>query len=83
LSPLSRFPSIEPVEQILDVTAVEVAGIGDVEFSARKWRGVLEPLSDPTYFARVRVDPDAGTIAWPAGLIWLRSRCTRRGAAPS
>jgi hypothetical protein len=27
--------------------------------------GVLEPLTDPLYFARVHVDPKAGTIAWP------------------
>jgi hypothetical protein len=68
------------VEQLLDVTAVEVVGefrlrltfedgtVGDVDFASREWRGVLEPLSDPTYFARVRVDPEAGTIAWPNGV---------------
>ncbi len=30
--------------------------------------GVFEPLQDPAYFARVRVDEDAGTIAWPNGV---------------
>jgi hypothetical protein len=80
LSLLSRFPSIDPVEQLVDVAAVEVVGkfrlrltfedgtVGDVDFSAREWRGVLEPLSDPAYFARVYVDPEAGTIAWPNGV---------------
>ena len=80
MSLLNRFPSIRPVEQLLDVTAVEVVSdfrlrltfedgtVGDVDFSTREWRGVLEPLSDPTYFARVRVDPEAGTIAWPNGV---------------
>jgi hypothetical protein len=80
LSLLSRFPSIEPVEQLVDVTAVEVVGdfrlrltfedgtVGSVDFTTREWRGVLEPLSDATYFARVRVDPEAGTIAWPNGV---------------
>ena len=80
MSLLNRFPSIEPVEQLVDVTAVEVVGdfrlrltfedgtVGDVDFSAREWRGVLESLSDPAYFARVSVDPDAGTIAWPNGV---------------
>jgi hypothetical protein len=29
---------------------------------------VFEPLSDPGVFARVHVDPDGGTIAWPGGL---------------
>lgn len=64
----------------MDITAVEVLGkqrlrltfedgtVGDVDFSAREWRGVLEPLRDPEYFAQVRVDPEAGTIAWPNGV---------------
>jgi hypothetical protein len=64
----------------VDVTAVEVVGdyrlrltfedgtIGDVDFTDREWRGVFEPLRDPSYFARVEVDPEAGTITWPEGL---------------
>lgn len=68
------------MEQLLDVTAVEVVGefrvrlafedgmVGDVDFAGRDWRGVFEPLGDPAYFARVRVDPGAGTIAWPNGV---------------
>lgn len=68
------------VEQLVDVVGVEVVGehrlrltfedgtVGDVDLSARDWRGVLQPLADPAYFARVRVDPEAGTIAWPNGV---------------
>ncbi len=41
--------------------------VGDVDFSAEKWRGVLEPLADPEYFARAKVDHNAGTVAWPNG----------------
>jgi hypothetical protein len=41
---------------------------GDADFSAQQWTGVLEPLSDPSYFAQVAVDPEAGTIVWPDGL---------------
>ena len=41
--------------------------VGDVDLSAEKWRGVLEPLNDPKYFARVRVDPEGGTVTWPNG----------------
>jgi uncharacterized protein DUF2442 len=64
----------------LDITAVEVVGdhrlrltfedgtVGEVDFGGREWRGVLEPLGAPAYFARVRVDVDAGTIAWPDGI---------------
>jgi hypothetical protein len=68
------------MEQLVDVTAVEVIGdyqlrltfedgtVGDVDFTGREWHGVFEPLRDPTYFARVEVDAEAGTIAWPDGL---------------
>jgi hypothetical protein len=67
------------VEQLVDITAVAVIGdyrlrltfadgtVGDVDFAGREWRGVFEPLADPSYFARVAVDPDAGTITWPNG----------------
>jgi len=42
--------------------------VGDVDFSGKSWAGVFEPLSDPTYFARVTVDRAAATIVWPDGL---------------
>jgi len=63
----------------VDVTAVEVVGeyrlrltfedgtVGEVDFTGREWGGVFEPMRDPTYFARVGVDPEAGTITWPNG----------------
>lgn len=28
---------------------------------------VFQPLRDPSYFARVRLDPVAGTLVWPNG----------------
>jgi hypothetical protein len=68
------------VNRLFDVTDVEVIAeyrlrltfddgtVGDVDFAGREWRGVFEPLGDPRYFARVRVDPDGGTIAWPNGV---------------
>jgi Protein of unknown function (DUF2442) len=40
---------------------------GEVDFTGREWRGVFEPLRDPSYVARVTVDPEAGTITWPNG----------------
>jgi hypothetical protein len=42
--------------------------IGEVDFSDREWGGVLKPLADPAFFARVYVDGEAGTIAWPGGI---------------
>ena len=29
--------------------------------------GVFEPLKDPAFFGKVRVEPDVGTIVWPNG----------------
>lgn len=77
---LPRLPCIEAVEELRDITAVEVVGdfrlrltfddgtVGDVEFADRAWRGVLEPLGDPAFFAQVCVDPESDTIAWPNGV---------------
>lgn len=61
-----------------DVVAVELLGDhrlrlrfddgveGDVDLSERlSFQGVFAPLRDPEYFARVRVDPEGGTISWP------------------
>lgn len=42
--------------------------VGDVDFSAEQWPGVLAPLNDPGYFAGVTVDQEAGTIVWPDGI---------------
>ena len=68
------------MEQLVDITAVDVVGpyrlrltfedgtVGEVDFTEQEWRGVFEPLRDPDYFARVEVNPEAGTITWPNGL---------------
>jgi Protein of unknown function (DUF2442) len=68
------------VEELVDITDVQVVGsyrlrlsfadgtVGEVDFGRREWRGVFEPLNDQSYFARVEVDPEAGTITWPGGL---------------
>ena len=75
----NRSHRIAVVEQLVDIAAVEVVGdyrlrltfadgtVGEVGFAGREWRGVFEPLRDAHYFARVRVDPESGTIAWPNG----------------
>jgi hypothetical protein len=51
---------------------------GDVDFSGEQWTGVLEPLNDPAYFARVIVDTEGGTIARPGGIDLAQSRFTSR-----
>jgi hypothetical protein len=42
--------------------------VGDVAFGDEEWNGVFEPLRDPVEFAKVFVDRQFGTIAWPNGL---------------
>lgn len=32
-----------------------------------KFSVVFEPLADPGYFAKVRVDPELGAVTWPNG----------------
>ncbi len=34
------------------------------------FEGVFAPLRDPSFFAKVRVEPDLGTICWPNNADW-------------
>jgi len=43
-----------------------VEGVVDVE-SLVRFRGIFAPLENPEYFARVRVDPELGSVSWPNG----------------
>lgn len=40
---------------------------GDVDLSSMEWKGVFEPLRDPAYFAKVKVDAEAASVVWPNG----------------
>ena len=73
---------------LIEVTGVRVLGhyklrlwfsdgkIGDVDVSDVRDKGNLfADLRDPAYFAKVRVDPEVGTVAWPNGIDWLPSAC--------
>ncbi len=74
------FRKISAMNELHDISAVEVIGehrlrlsfddgtVGDVDFSTRTWRGVFEPLADPSTFAQVKVNPESGTISWPGDL---------------
>jgi hypothetical protein len=67
------------MEELVHVTQVEVAGehrlrlafedgiSGEIDASGWDWRGVFEPLRDPTFFAQVELDEQLGTIVWPNG----------------
>jgi Protein of unknown function (DUF2442) len=41
--------------------------VREVDLSGDLWGPMAEPLQDPGYFARVRVDPELGTVVWPNG----------------
>lgn len=40
---------------------------GEADVSKLMNGSVFEPLRDPEYFARVRLDPVCGTVVWPNG----------------
>jgi hypothetical protein len=75
---------------LIEVTGVEVLGqyrllltfsdgrAGVVDVSDVKDKGGLfAALRDPAYFAKVRVDREVGTIAWPNGLDFAPERLYR------
>lgn len=43
-------------------------GTVDLEPWIRGRAGIFVPLQDPSYFAEVAVDREAGTICWPNGV---------------
>ena len=38
---------------------------GEVDLSDEIFGTIFEPLKDPTYFSRLFVNPDTGTVEWP------------------
>ena len=43
--------------------------VRDVHYIPGEAQGsLIKPLDDPDFFARVRVDHEAGTVVWPNGL---------------
>jgi hypothetical protein len=40
---------------------------GELDFANEEWRGVFEPLRDPSFFSQVELDDELGTIVWPNG----------------
>ncbi len=64
------FPDVKSVRYLhdyeLELTFADGV-IGQIDFTT--WiigqGGVFKPLEDETYFAKVQVNPDLGTIVWP------------------
>ena len=42
--------------------------VGEVDLSDLVGEGVLEALADPAEFAKVFVDAESHTVAWPGGI---------------
>jgi hypothetical protein len=40
---------------------------GEIDLEKELWGPVFEPLKDVAEFAKVRFEPDIGTIVWPNG----------------
>ena len=66
-------PRITCVEHIQDYTLALTFSNGvqaelDLRDRVTDRGGILAPLSEIDFFARVRVDPEAGTLIWPNGV---------------
>ena len=66
-------PRITHVEHVQDYTLALTFSNGvraelDLRDRVVDRSGMLAPLSDIDFFARVRVDPEAGTLVWPNGV---------------
>jgi hypothetical protein len=64
---LARVTAVEPLSgSRLRLTFTD-ALVREVDLSGDLWGPMAEPLQDPAYFAKVRVDPELGTVVWPNG----------------
>jgi hypothetical protein len=50
----------------VEVTFVD-GTVQTIDLKPRLRGPIFEPLKDPDYFAKVRVDPEIGVITWPNG----------------
>lgn len=65
---MPRVTDVEPLEDHRLRISFGDGAVCDVDFSGMLHGELGEPLRDPAYFRRVRVDEEAGTIVWPNGL---------------
>jgi hypothetical protein len=79
LTKCCHFSKLDEVFMIIHITHVQVVGPHSLELTfdngvrkrvnlrAELYGPVFEPLRDPTFFAKVFVDPDSRTVTWPNG----------------
>jgi hypothetical protein len=64
---LPRVTAVEPLSGFRLRLTFTDGLVREVDLSGDLWGPMAEPLQDPGYFARVRVDPELGTVVWPNG----------------
>ena len=62
-----RVTEVEPLKGFVLRLTFTDGLVREVDLSDDLWGPMAEPLKDPGYFARVRVDPELGTVVWPNG----------------
>jgi Protein of unknown function (DUF2442) len=62
-----RVTEVEPLTGFMLRLTFTDGLVREVDLSKDLWGPMAEPLQDPGYFARVRVDPELGTVVWPNG----------------
>ncbi|MEX2252574.1 MAG: DUF2442 domain-containing protein [Thermoleophilaceae bacterium] len=65
---LARVVEVEPLDGLRVRLGFDDGVVGELDLAPDLHGPMLEPLRDPAVFRQVRVDEDAGTIAWPNGV---------------
>jgi hypothetical protein len=63
-----RIVSVEPLEAYRVRIRFSDGVEGEVDLSALVGKGVFSIWNDPEQFARVFIDPESHTLAWPGGI---------------
>lgn len=64
---LPRITTVEPLDGFRLRLTFTDGLMREVDLSDDLWGPMAEPLQEPGYFRRVRVDPGLGTVVWPNG----------------
>ena len=64
---LVHVTAVEPLPDHGLKLAFDDGTTGQVDLSGWEWRGVFEPLRDPSFFQQAALDEELGTVVWPNG----------------
>lgn len=65
---MHRVVSVEPLAGYRLRLSFSDGVTGEVDLSDIVGEGVFQALRDPAEFAKVQVDPETHTVAWPGGI---------------